>query len=223
MHFSFLFSAIFFHQTPPLDNKEDLLVENALVEEPTNRREVKSILKKLNLNIEWASATEDFRRVYEGVENGSIFPEDKKLRHQAFYLVGYLVKTGCTKRKKDRSEEVIYLRVRWEKGKNESEEEKGKVLQKKKRITQEKESRERKSVNLPNEEGVGVIHLLMEKPKERSGGVQDGVLFSFSFEGSGMRVKGGEEEEGEANEIKTNEEFAKTTQARRESEGGKIV
>ena len=177
------------------------------------------MLKKLNLNIEWASATEDFGRVYEGLENGSIFPEDKKLRYQAFYLVGYLVKTGCTKRKKGRSEEVINLRVGWKKGKNESEEEKGKVLQKKRRITQEKESGERKLVNLPNEEGVGVVHPLMEKPKKRSGGVQDGVPFSFSFEGSGMRVEGGEEEEGEAMEIEMNKEFARTTQARRESEG----
>ena len=56
---------------PVFINKEDLPVENALVEEPNNRREVKSMLKKLNLNIEWASATEDFRRVYEGLENGS--------------------------------------------------------------------------------------------------------------------------------------------------------
>ena len=156
---------------PVFINKEDLPVENALMEEPNNRREVKSMLKKLNLNIEWASATKDFRRVYEGLENGSIFPEDKKLRCQAFYLVGYLVKTGCTKRKKGRSEEVINLRVGWEKGKNESEEEKEKVSQKKRRITQEKESGERKLVNLPNEEGVGIVHLLMEKPKERSGGV----------------------------------------------------
>ena len=86
------------------------------------------MLKKLNLNIEWVSATEDFKRVYEGLENGSIFPEDKKLRHQTFYLIGYLVKTRCTKRKKGESEEVINFRVGWEKGKNESEEEKGKVL-----------------------------------------------------------------------------------------------
>ena len=61
---------------PVFINEEDLLVENALVEEPNNRREVKSMLKKLNLNIEWSSATEDFRRVYEGLENGSIFLED---------------------------------------------------------------------------------------------------------------------------------------------------
>ena len=68
-----------------------------------------------------------------------------------------------------------------------------------------------------------MFHLLMEKPKERSGGVQDGVPFSFSFEGSDMRVEGKEEEEGDAMEIKTIEEFARTTQARRESEGGKLV
>ena len=193
------------------------------MKEPNNRREVKSILKKLNLNIEWASATEDFGRVYEGLENGTIFPEDRKLKHQAFYLVEYLVKIGCTKRKKGRSEEVINVKVRWEKGKNESEEEKGKVLQKKRRITQEKESGKRKLVNLPNEEGVGVDHLLMEKPKERSGGVQDGVPFSFSFEDSNMRVKEEEEEEGDAMEIEMNEESTRTIQARRESKGGKLV
>ena len=62
---------------PIFINEEDLLVENGLVEEPDNRREVKSMLKKLNLNIKWASATEDFRRVYEELENGSIFPEDR--------------------------------------------------------------------------------------------------------------------------------------------------
>ena len=129
------------------------------------------MLKKLNLNIEWASATKDFKRVYKGLENGTIFPEDRKLRHQAFYLVGYLVKTECTKRKKSGSEKVINVRVRWEKGKNESEEEKGKVLQKKKRIAQEKENGERKLVNLPNEKGVGINHPLMEKPEERSGSV----------------------------------------------------
>ena len=78
-------------------------------------------------------------------------------------------------------------------------------------------------VNFPNEEGVGVVYPLMEKPKERSGGVQDGVPFSFSFEGSDMRVKGEEEEKRDAMEIETNKEFAKTTQARRESEGGKSV
>ena len=33
-------------------NKEDLPIENALVKEPNNRREVKLMLKKLNLNIE---------------------------------------------------------------------------------------------------------------------------------------------------------------------------
>ena len=175
---------------PVFINEEDLPVENVLVEEPNNQREVKLMLKKLNQNIEWTSATEDFRRVYEGLENGIIFPEDRKLKCQAFYLVGYLVKTECTKRKKNGSEEVINVRVGWEKGKNESEEEKEKVLQKKKRITQEKESRERKLVNLPNEEGVGINHPLMEKPKERSGGIQDGVPFSFSFEGSDMSVEG---------------------------------
>ena len=152
-------------------NVEDLLVENGLVKESTNKREVKLMLKKLNLNIKWASITEDFRRVYEGLENGSIFPEDRRLRHQAFYLIEYLVKTRCTKRKKGRSEEVINIKVGWEKGKNENEEEEEKILQKKRRITQEKENRERKSVNFPNEEGVGVVYSLMEKPEERSGGV----------------------------------------------------
>ena len=208
---------------PIFINEEDLPVENGLVEEPDNRREAKSMLKKLNLNIEWASATEDFGRVYEGLENGSIFPEDRRLRRQAFYLVEYLVKTGCTKRKKGGSEEVINVRVGWEKGKNESEEEKEKISQKKRKIAQEKENRERKLVKFPNEEGVGVVHPLMEKPKERGGGVQDGVPFSFSVEGSDMRVEGEEEEEGDAMEIETNEEFARTTQARRESEGGKSV
>ena len=116
-------------------NEEDLPVENGLVEEPDNRREAKSILKKLNLNIKWASTTEDFGRVYEGLKNDSIFPEDRRLRCQAFYLVEYLVKTGCTKRKKGESEEVINVRVGWEKEKNESEEEKEKISQKKKRIT----------------------------------------------------------------------------------------
>ena len=101
-----------FSPAPIFINKEDLLVENALVEEPNNRREVKFMLKKLNLNIEWASATKDFRRVYEGLENGTIFLEDRKLRCQAFYLVGYLVKIECTKRKKGRSEEVINVKVR---------------------------------------------------------------------------------------------------------------
>ena len=103
------------------------------------------------------------------------------------------------------------------------EEEKEKVLQKKRRIAQEKESKERKLVNLPNEEGVGVNHLLMEKPEERGDGVQDGVPFSFSFEGSDMRVKGEEKKEGEAMEIEMNEESTKTIQARRESKGGKLV
>ena len=37
---------------PIFINKEDLPVENGLVEEPDNRREAKSMLKKLNLNIE---------------------------------------------------------------------------------------------------------------------------------------------------------------------------
>ena len=133
------------------------------------------------------------------------------------------MKTGCTKRKKGGSEEVINVRVGWEKGKNESEEEKGKISQKKRKIAQEKESGERKSVKFPNEEGVGFVHPLMEKPEERGGGVQDGVSFPFSVEGSDMRVKGEEEEEGDAMEIETNEEFARTTQARRESEGGKSV
>ena len=113
---------------PIFINKEDLPIENGLMEEPNNRREAKSMLKKLNLNIEWASITKDFGKVYEGLENGSIFPEDRRLRHQAFYLVEYLVKTGCTKRKKGRLEEVINVRVGWEKGKNESEEEKEKIL-----------------------------------------------------------------------------------------------
>ena len=115
------------------------------------------------------------------------------------------------------------VRVGWEKGKNESEEEKGKVLQKKRRIAQEKESGERKSVNLPNEKGVGIDHLLMEKLKKRGGNVQDDVPFSFSFEGLDMRVEREEEEEEEAMEIKMNEESTRTIQARRESKGGKLV
>ena len=78
-------------------------------------------------------------------------------------------------------------------------------------------------MNFPNEKGVGVVHPLMEKLKERGSGVQDSIPFSFLFEGSDMRVKGEEEEEGDAMEIKTNKEFARTTQARRESEGGKSV
>ena len=56
--------------------------------------------------------TEDFRRVYESLENGLIFPKDKKLRCQALYLVGYLMKTRYTKRKKSRLEEVINVKVR---------------------------------------------------------------------------------------------------------------
>ena len=111
----------------------------------------------------------------------------------------------------------------WEKEKNESEEEKRKVSQKKKRIAQEKESRERKSVNLPNEEGVGIDHSLMEKSKERSGGVQDGIPFSFLFKDSDISVEGEKKKEGEAMEIEMNKESARTTQARRESEGGKLV
>ena len=181
------------------------------------------MLKKLNLNIEWASTTKDFRRVYEGLKNGSIFLEDRRLRCQAFYLVEYLVKTGCTKRKKGGSEEVINVKVGWKKGKNESEEEKGKISQKKRKIAQEKKSEERKLVNFPNEKGVGVVHPLMEKPEERGGGVQDGVPFSLSFEGSDIRMERKEEEERDAMEIETNEEFARTTQARKESEGGKSV
>ena len=78
-------------------------------------------------------------------------------------------------------------------------------------------------MNFPNEEGVGVVHPLMKKPEERSGGVQDSISFSFLFEGSDIRVKGKEEEERDTMEIKTNEESARTTQARRESEGGKLV
>ena len=38
-----------------------------------------------------------------------------------------------------------------------------------------------------------------------------------------MRVKRKEEKEGNAIEIEMNEESARTTQARRESEGGKLV
>ena len=126
---------------PIFINKEDLLVENGLVEGPNNRREAKSMLKKLNLNIEWASATKDFGRVYEGLENGSIFLKDRRLKCQAFYLVEYLVKTRCTKRKKGRSEEVINVRVGWEKGKNESEEEKGKISQKKEELYKKRRTR----------------------------------------------------------------------------------
>ena len=104
-------SQLVFNPAPVFINEEDLSFENALVEEPDNRREVKLMLKKLNLNIEWTSAIKDFRRVYKGLENGTIFPEDRKLRCQAFYLVGYLVKIGCTKRKKGGSEEVINVKV----------------------------------------------------------------------------------------------------------------
>ena len=68
------------------------------------------------------------------------------------------MKIECTERKKGRSKEVINVRVGWEKGKNESEEEKGKVLQKKRRIALEKESGERKLVNLSNEKGVDIVH-----------------------------------------------------------------
>ena len=90
-------------------NEEDLPIENGLVKELNNRREMKLMLKKLNLNIKWASTTEDFRRVYKELENGSIFLEDRRLRCQTFYLVKYLVKTRCTKRKKGGSEEVINI------------------------------------------------------------------------------------------------------------------
>ena len=38
-----------------------------------------------------------------------------------------------------------------------------------------------------------------------------------------MNMKREEEKEGEAMEIETNKESARTTQARRESEGGKLV
>ena len=38
-----------------------------------------------------------------------------------------------------------------------------------------------------------------------------------------MRVEREEKKEGDAMEIETNKEFARTTQARRESEGGKLV
>ena len=70
---------------------------------------------------------------------------------------------------------------------------------------------------------MGVVHPLMEKSEKRSGGIQDNVSFSFLFKGSDMRVEEEEEEEGDAMEIETNKEFAKTIQARRESEGGKSV
>ena len=78
-------------------------------------------------------------------------------------------------------------------------------------------------VNLTNEKGVSIVHSLMKKLEKRSGGIQDSVPFSFSFKGSDMKVEEGEEKEGEAMEIKMNKKFAKTTQARRESEGGKLV
>ena len=84
-------------------------------------------------------------------------------------------------------------------------------------------SGERKLVNLSNEKGVSIDHSLMEKSKKRSGGVQDSILFSFSFEGSGMKVKRREEKKRKIKVIKTNKKSAKTTQARRESEGGKLV
>ena len=48
-------------------------------------------------------------------------------------------------------------------------------------------------------------------------------LFFFLFKGSDIRVERKKEKEEDAIEIKTNEEFARTTQARRESEGGKLV
>ena len=131
----------------------------------------------------------------------------RKLRHQAFYLVEYLVKTRCTKRKKGGLEEVINVKVGWEEGKNESKEEKKKVSQKKRRIAQKKESGERKLVNLPNEEGVDINHLFMKKSEKRGGGVQDGVLFSFSFEDSDMRVKGEKKEEEDAIKIKMNKRY----------------
>ena len=76
-----------------------------------------------------------------------------------------------------------------EEGKNESEEEKRKVSQKKRRIAQKKKNRERKSVNLPNEEGVGIDHLFIEKPEERDGSVQDNIYFSFLFEDSNIEWK----------------------------------
>ena len=60
------------------------------------------------------------------------FPEDRRLRYQAFYLVEYLVKTEYTKRKKGRSKEVINVRVGWEKGKNESKKKKRKKYYKRK-------------------------------------------------------------------------------------------
>ena len=49
------------------------------------------------------------------------------------------------------------------------------------------------------------------------------VSFSFLFESLNISVKGKEKKEKEAVEIKTNKESARTIQARRESEGGKLV
>ena len=78
-------------------------------------------------------------------------------------------------------------------------------------------------MNFPNEKGVGIVYLLMEKPEKRSGGIQDGVSFSFSFENLDIRMKRKEEKEGDVMKIEMNEKSARTTQARRESEGGKLV
>ena len=97
-----------------------------------------------------------------GWENGSIFPKNRRLKHQI------LMKTKCIKRKKSKSEEVINVRVRWEKGKNESEEEKEKNIIKEKKNCIRKKEQERKSVNFPNKKGVSIVHLLIEKPKKRS-------------------------------------------------------
>ena len=47
--------------------------------------------------------------------------------------------------------------------------------------------------------------------------------FSFSFKGLDMRVERRKKEKGEAMKIEMNEESARTTQARRESEGGKLI
>ena len=75
-------------------------------------------------------------------------------------------------------------------------------MQKKRKITQEKESRERKPVNFPNEEGVGVGSSTYGKTRgKRWWCPRLCVPFSFSFEGSDMRVEGEEEEEGDAMEI----------------------
>ena len=73
---------------------------------------------------------------------------------------------------------------------------KKKYCKRKEKSHKKRRARERKLVNFPNEEGVGVVHPLMEKSEERGGGVQDGVPFSFSFEGSDMRVEGKEEKRG---------------------------